>query len=257
MSKRGDKTSMGGTKEDFQTTCWTDILDAKTLDRARRRDVINDLIKRYWKPVYCYLRHRGYSNESAKDLTQGFFHEVVFNRELIQRADQTKGRFRTFLLTSLKNYTADVHDKETAGKRSPKAQVMSLKDGDMPDLLKTHSELEPDQIFHYAWATEILNQVLAEVRDNCYGAQRGKHWQVFYEKVVTPILDNAEAPPLKELCAKYGIENEAKASNMIFAVKSQFRSAMRSHLRPFVQSEADVEDEFRDILEILSGSSPR
>jgi RNA polymerase sigma-70 factor (ECF subfamily) len=84
MSKQSDRTSMGGAETRFQRTCWTDILNAKTLDEPRRREVTNDLIKKYWKPVYCYLRRKGCSNEAAKDLTQGFFHEIVLGRDLIQ-----------------------------------------------------------------------------------------------------------------------------------------------------------------------------
>jgi len=70
---RADKTTMGGSREMFQTTCWTEIISAKTTDQARQKLIINNLLSRYWKPVYCYLRRKGHSNESAKDLTQGFF----------------------------------------------------------------------------------------------------------------------------------------------------------------------------------------
>ena len=257
MSKRCDRTSMGGSKERFQTTCWTEILNAKTLDETRRREAVNELIKKYWKPVYCYLRRKGCSNESAKDMTQGFFHEVVLGRELIQQADQAKGRFRTFLLTALDRYATDVYHKETAAKRSPKGKMMPLETSDLTNLLEAQQELRPEQIFHYAWASEILNQVLSSVKKDCCDAGREAYWQVFRAKVVAPIMDNVQAPTLKELCAKYKIEDEAKASNMIAYVKDRFRSAMRRHLRQFVQSDSEVEDEFNEIFRILSKNDAR
>ena len=114
MPRFGDKTTMGGNIQRFYTTCWTKISDIKTSDKAKEQLIINDLLELYWKPVYCYLRHKGNNNEVAKDLTQGFFHEVVINRSLIQQADKAKGKFRTFLLTALDRYTMDVHRKETA-----------------------------------------------------------------------------------------------------------------------------------------------
>ena len=75
--------------------------------------------------MYCYLRRKNYDNERAKDLTQGFFHEVVLNRALIERADQAKGRFRSFLLHALNEYLIDEQRKETAQKRIPKDKLVS------------------------------------------------------------------------------------------------------------------------------------
>ena len=75
---------MGGVEHKFQKTRWSEIHDAKTLDETRRRAAVGCLMQKYWKPVYCYLRQKRYDNESAKDLTQGFFQEIVLGRELVQ-----------------------------------------------------------------------------------------------------------------------------------------------------------------------------
>ena len=77
MSKYSGKTSMGGSKKVFETTHWSEIFDAKTTDDVRRNTIIEILLRRYWKPAYCYIRRKGYDNEHAKDLTQGFFYEIV------------------------------------------------------------------------------------------------------------------------------------------------------------------------------------
>jgi len=102
---------MGGPRGSFQTTQWSQIQGSKTNNQERRKASINNLMGRYWKPVYCYLRYKGYDNEKAKDLTQGFFHEIILGRELIQHANQEKGRFRTFLLTALDCYVRSVYRK--------------------------------------------------------------------------------------------------------------------------------------------------
>ena len=94
-----DQTDMGGTAETFLTTHWS-LIESVQEHQDPDCALIGLLLKRYWKPVYCYVRRRGHANEEAKDLTQGFFHEVVLNRQLIQRADPSKGRFRTFLVLS-------------------------------------------------------------------------------------------------------------------------------------------------------------
>jgi len=243
---------MGGAKGFFETTRWTQIQKAKTHDQQRRQVSVNNLMDRYWKPVYCYLMHKGYSNEDAKDLTQGFFFEIVFGRELIQKADKAKGRFRTFLLTALDRYVTSVYRKQTAKKRLPEHGLAQLNGVAIPDLPIADSKRTPELAFNYTWATNLLDQVLATVKKEYCATGRAAYWEVFQATVVAPILDNAEAPSLAELCEKYGIESEKKASNMTITVKRRFSTALKHHLRQFVHSNSEVEDEFRALVEILS-----
>ena len=107
MADRSARTEMGGQRASFRTTHWSQILSVHTQDEVRQRTVLNELARDYWKPVYCYLRHKGYDNETAKDLVQGFFADVVFDRRLVQRAEPRKGRFRTLLLAALDRYVID------------------------------------------------------------------------------------------------------------------------------------------------------
>lgn len=254
MSKRDKETTIGGAKGSFETTRWTQIQKAKTHDQERQQASVNNLLNRYWKPVYCYLRHKGYNNENAKDLTQGFFHEIVLGRELIQQADQTKGRFRTFLLTALDRYVTSIYRKETAKKRLPEHGLAQLENADLPGLQLGESKATPELAFHYSWATSLLDEVLAKVRDEYCSTGRATYWEVFHATVVAPIFDNTEAPSLTELCDKYDIVSEKKASNMSITVKRRFATTLRNHLRQFVESDSEVDDEFRALVEILSES---
>lgn len=243
---------MGGNRGSFETTRWTQIQAAKTHDLEHRRESVNTLLTRYWKPVYCYLRRKGYNNADAKDLTQGFFHEIVLGRELLQRADQTKGRFRTFLLTALDRYATSVHRKDTAKKRLPKQGLVLLDSGGLPDLPIPESKTTPELAFHYVWATNLLDHVLAKIRDEYCSTDRATHWDVFQAKVLRPIFENAESPSLTELCAECGIENERKASNMVVTVKRRFASVLKRHLQQFVHSDSEVEEEIKELVEIFS-----
>jgi len=125
MAGYHDQTNMGGTKEVFLTTHWSLIEEVKSTG-GRDPSPIDLLLKIYWKPVYCYLRHKGYGNEQAKDLTQGFFHEVVLKRDLVQRAERCKGRFRSFLLHALNQYLTNVQIAEVAKKRIPADKLVPL-----------------------------------------------------------------------------------------------------------------------------------
>ena len=117
-----DETDIGGERNIFLTTHWS-LIENVGDEGERDRALIALLLENYWKPVYCYLRHKGYGNEDAKDLTQGFFHEVVLDRNLVQRADPAKGRFRSFLLHALNQYLINELDKRIAKKRVPHGET--------------------------------------------------------------------------------------------------------------------------------------
>jgi RNA polymerase sigma-70 factor (ECF subfamily) len=252
MPKYDNKTTMGGKVERFHTTCWTKIADIKTSDKHKEQLIINELLVLYWKPVYCYLRHKGNNNEVAKDLTQGFFHEVVIGHSLIQQADKAKGKFRTFLLTALDRYVRDVHKKETAGKRMPTEKVFSLEEFDIPEISANIPDLTAEQGFHYAWITDLLDQVFSEVEQECIKTQKEIHWQVFSARVLDPIIHNKKASSLSDMCAKLGIDNESSASNMVITVKRRLRKALERKLAKLSESGKAVEEEINELLKIFS-----
>jgi RNA polymerase sigma-70 factor (ECF subfamily) len=250
-----DKTTMGGKAERFHTTCWTRIADIKTSDKHKEQLIINELLALYWKPVYCYLRHKGNNNEVAKDLTQGFFHEVVIGRSLIQQADKTKGKFRTFLLTALDRYARDVHQKETAGKRMPSGDIFSLEEFDTPEIPANIPDLTAEQGFHYAWITDLLDQVFSEVEQECLNTQKEIHWKVFSARVLDPIIHSKKASSLSDICAKLVIDNESIASNMVITVKRRLRKALERKLAKLSESGKDVEEEINELLKIFSANT--
>lgn len=249
--KSDEYTSIGGTRGSFQTTHWTAIERIRSDDDIRNRALVGDLLRTYWKPVYCYLRHRGYDNEQAKDLTQGFFHEVVLGRELIQRADQTKGRFRTLLLRALDRYLVSAHRKGTARKRIPRDRLISLEDSTFHKLPEAVGNLNSEEVFHYTWVCELLDRMLGEVETECRQRGMAIHWDLFHDRVLHPIVTCTEPPPLEELCRKYGVD-ATKASNMIFAVKRRFQAAAKRLLRQSVASEAKISEEMLELMKFLA-----
>jgi len=247
-----ENTSMGGGGDAFLTTQWSVVDKIREGDHADRHDLINGLLKKYWKPVYCFLRRKGYDNEKAKDLTQGFFQEVVLTRGLIERADQGRGRFRTFLLSALEQYLARVHRKETAQKRVPREKLVRLDQIDPADLPEPVSGLTAEESFSYAWVSDLLDTMLAEVEAKCHSEGKTLHWQVFHDRVLRPIMENVPAPSLQEICDRYGVDSASKASNMIVTVNRRFRAALKQHLRRAVASSADVEEELNELMRMFS-----
>jgi len=194
MTRRSDNTTIGGENEDFRTTQWPQIFSVTGADEQKKKLLLDNLLQRYWKPVYCYLRRKGHANDRAKDLTQGFFCDVVLNGSLLRRADRSKGRFRGFLLAALECYLADQQRHRTAKCRLPPGVLMSLDADALAELPAVTADLGPAETFHYAWATEILDEALRQVEEQCLRTGKDVHWRLFQEKVLHPIRDGAPGP---------------------------------------------------------------
>jgi DNA-directed RNA polymerase specialized sigma24 family protein len=252
-----DDTDMGGTAEVFLTTHWS-LIEGVQKHQDPGQALIGSLLRRYWKPVYCYLRRAGYGNEKAKDLTQGFFHEVVLSRHLIERADPSKGRFRTFLLNALKQYVIDMSRRESTQANIPPEKLIPLEIARLPVLPQTVSQWSPEACFNYAWKSAILDETTATVEEDCLRAGQQMHWQVFRDHLLHPILEGREPSSLKELRERYGLASEKTASNMIITVKRRFQRVLGRHLRSTVSTDAEANEELRDILETWHfGAQPR
>jgi len=250
MMKYHDRTDMGGAGETFLTTHWS-LVEGVKKHVDKDRVLIGLLLERYWKPVYCYLRRKGYDNESAKDLTQDFFHEVVLGRSLIDRADPSKGRFRSFLLHALNQYLIDQKRKESAHKRIPAAKLVPLDVICPPVLPQNISELAPEQCFDYAWKTDLLERALNELKQWYFGREMETHWFLFRDRLLQPSLKGLEAPPFSTLCEQYEIEDETKASNILGTVKRKFQSILTKHVRLTVLSGEVAETEMEEMFRFL------
>lgn len=256
MSGRRDRTMMGGVNEAFLSTQWTQLLTPRESDDERRA-LFDDLIRRYWKPIYCGLRRKGHDNETAKDLVQGFFLEIVFGRDLVAHADCTRGRFRTFLLTALDHYVTDVYRFQGARKRMPVGGLGSFDADHGESAFAATDGATPGAAFEYAWAEALLGRVMRDLETEYVEGGKAAHWRLFQARVVRPILDGTPPPALSELMAPLGISDEQKASNMIATAKRRFQSILRQHVRQSVDSEDEVDAEIADLMQVLSTGRAR
>ena len=246
-----DQTSMGGMQETFLTTHWSLIEDIQSgMDKDKA--LIGLLLNRYWKPVYCYLRRKGYDNEQSKDLTQSFFHEIVLNRDFIVRLDKAEGRFRSYLLHALNQFLIDKQRIQSAQKRIPGEKLIPLDIVEPPELPQAATKLGLEDFFNYVWKTELLDRTLSQVQACYFDQGMETHWYAFNDRVVQPILQGTEPPSLREICAKHNIGDEIKASNMIVTVKRRFQTLLKKNLRSTVISENDLKDEFKEIFIFFS-----
>lgn len=236
----------------FRTTQWSHIVASRTGEVGPRRQAEAVVLAQYWRPVYSYLLRKGHNRDEARDLTQGFFMEVVLRRRLLSKAEPAKGKFRTYLLTALDRYVVDMYRKQSAACRSPGEALLSLDGKEDADPFEPVDTSTPEQAFHHAWAATLVSEVLADVRAACEQAGQQAHWRVFETRFLKPILEGVEPPSQESLCEEIGIDTVKQVSNMAITVKRRFAASMRAKVRPWVGDDQAAEQEIRELMEILS-----
>src|SRR5215208_6485991 len=188
----GDRRSMQtlAGPSDFPTTRWTLVVAAGDPQRTEARSALAVLCEAYWYPLYAYVRRRGYPADQAQDLTQEFFVRVLDGRYL-DRADADKGRFRAFILTSLKFFLADEADRHRAQKRGG-GNVLSLEISSGEERYQrdpAHNET-PERIFERRWAHSVLDRVIDRLRAEFVQHGRVDH----FNRLKVFLLDQGETP---------------------------------------------------------------
>ncbi len=238
VSMESFDTETRGRGVDLPQTDWTRI--GNPLLRAA---VLRELCEKYWKPLYAYLRCRGFSNDLAKDLVQGFFTDKILGREFLDKADRSRGRFRSFLLVAIRNYAASVRAKDN---------WTCIIDYDVTAEHGTDAEAE----FVRVWAEDVLEGVLRELEDECRLRGKNTHWKVFREWLVECRTEE-HRDRMANLCARYGVPDEATAYNMVSNLKKRFRVILRRHLIDQAGCEEDPDEEIRAFIAVFSKPAAR
>ena len=168
-----------GEPREFVTTRWSLILSAANGEEQKARDALAELCRTYWRPIFSFVRARGYSVEDAQDLTQDFFVTILRNNWL-QHADRNRGRFRSLLLRSLQNFLINAAEKTHALKRGGGVEFISWDDwmAEAPSQLsitvQVLDSLPPERIFDLTWATTVVEHAFQRLREEC--DSKGKLW---------------------------------------------------------------------------------
>jgi len=245
-----DGTTMGGKGRSFPSTHWS-LIDAVRDPRSEEHNAaLGQLIELYWKPTYCWLRRYGYTDADAKDLVQEFF-LLELQKGKFKRADSARGRFRTFLLTCLKNFVANFERNKKAKGRQPSKPVLTI------DKLKTDDitiELvdkgTPEESFNRAWVEELLSRVLKILEKECFETGKEAHFQLFQQRIIEPILQSQEQPPIKDLAGKMGL-TEKQACNYVITARRAYQRLLREEVRMYASSDEEVTQEIKDLFSLL------
>lgn len=239
-------TLMGRTQ--FPTTQWTLVVAAADPNGKETRSALASLCENYWYPLYAYLRRRGYSGDQAQDLTQEFFTRVLEGRYL-DRADQGKGRFRSFILTSLKFFVADEQDRHRALKRGGGMLVpFEFSSGEERYQREPAHAETPERIFERRWALSVIDRVVEKLRDEFTRHGRPEH----FDRLKVFLLGDAEAP--YALLAREMKTSEGALKVAVHRLRKRYRELFRREIADTVADPAEVESELRYLAAILSRS---
>jgi len=230
----------------FPTTRWTMVIAAGDPHRKEARSALVSLCENYWYPLYAYLRRRGYPADQAQDLTQEFFIGVLEGRYL-DRADPAKGRFRAFILTSLKFFVADEKDRQRAHKRGGGAVVpLEFSSGEEHYQREPAHDETPERIFERRWALSVLDRVVEKLRHEFVQHGRAEH----FERLKVFLLGQSDAP--YAALAREMNTSEGAVKVAIHRLRKRYRELFRQEIADTVADPAEVDSELRFLAAVLT-----
>jgi RNA polymerase sigma factor (sigma-70 family) len=230
----------------FPTTRWTLVVAAGDRQRKEASSAMVSLCENYWYPLYAYLRRRGYPADEAQDLTQEFFIRVLEGRYL-DRADPEKGRFRSFILTSLKFFVADEEDRDRAQKRGGGAVVsLEFSLGEERYQREPAHDETPERIFERRWALSVLDRVVEKLRNEFVQHGRPEH----FDRLKVFLLGQSDAP--YAALAREMNTSEGALKVAIHRLRKRYRELFRQEIADTVADPAEVESELRYLAAALT-----
>jgi RNA polymerase sigma factor (sigma-70 family) len=249
--------SIEGQSEPFAPTQWSVVLAAgrSQANPELARSALAQLCQTYWAPLYTFVRSRGHAVHDAQDLTQGFFAHLI-EQKIYARADRAKGKFRSFLLASLKNFLGHAYDREKTFKRGGLLEFVPLDDQRAEaaeSLFQTHGgsgeENADDRMFERSWAESLVNAGLERLKEDY--RREGK--TELFEKLQVFLTAGAEPlPTYDQLADRLGIPASTLRSH-VTRLRSHYREALRAEVRRTVATESEVDAELRELLRVLTG----
>lgn len=230
----------------FVTTHWSVVLAAGEADGAGALSALEELCRTYWFPLYAYVRRGGHQPEEAQDLTQEFFLRLI-EKQSLRLADSTRGKFRSFLLTSLKHFLINEWEKARTAKRggAQSFQPVAWEEAESRYLAEPSRDLTPDQLFEKRWAAALVERAQHRLREE-YGAA---------DKL--PLFEQLQQHVWGDGAAGYADSaarlNTTEGALRIAAhrMKERFRILLREEVAHTAASSDEIDAELRYLVSVL------
>jgi RNA polymerase sigma factor (sigma-70 family) len=220
-------------------------------DPTVARAALAELCQTYWAPLYGFVRGRGYSMHDAQDLTQSFFAYLI-EHKIYARVDRQKGRFRSFLLASLKNFLADVSDRERTLKRGGGQNLLPLHEEQIKEaesVFQNHRTASNEElIFDRSWAEALVTAGLERLSADYKSEAKEK---LFNELRIFLAGSTGPPPAYSDLADRLGM-TESTLRSHVTRLRARYREMLRAEVRQTVDTEAEVDEELHELLRVLT-----
>jgi len=233
----------------FATTHWSVVIAAGKGSDITARQALATLCEDYWYPLYAYTRRRGYQPAEAQDLTQGFFLHLL-EKGALQAAVPTRGRFRSFLLSSLHHYISNQWRHDQTQKQGGGCRILSLdlEDGERRYHLEPADEMTPEKIYERRWAMTLLNKAVEALRDRY---ARSDKLQIF-DALKVYLGGQDHTIPYLDLAQQLGT-TEGAVKVAVHRLRQRCRDCLRRTIAQTVAGEEEIDEELRCLLQAIQG----
>ena len=232
----------------FATTQWSQVLAAKGSGDTRARRALEELCSAYWYPLYAYVRHQGYGPDEAADLTQGYFAELL-GKEFLKQVDPSKGRFRSFLLASLRHFVSRQRQKAGAHKRGGGVETLSIdtKDAETRFQVESLEDLTPERLFERRWAMTVLERAMAALEREA--SELGN--EVQFERFKPYLTGQEPHLPYRQVAVDLSM-SEGAVKMAVYRLRRRYAANLRAEIEQTVADPAEVDQEVRHLLACVS-----
>jgi RNA polymerase sigma factor (sigma-70 family) len=232
----------------FATTRWSQVIAAGRAQTTASRDALAGLCEAYWYPLYAYVRRWGHDPDEAQDLTQEFFARLL-EKHYLRDADPSRGRFRSFLLASLKHFLSNERDKAAAVKRGGRTSIVALEIETAEGMyqLEPPDADTPERVFERRWALMLLERTLARLRDEFTAGGR----RDFFARLEGYLTGERETVPYAQLADELGM-TEGAIKVAVHRLRKRFGALLREEIGDTVSDPGQIDDEVRELFKILT-----
>jgi RNA polymerase sigma-70 factor (ECF subfamily) len=233
---------------EFASTRWSVVLAAGDLSTPAAKEALTQLCQDYWYPLYVYVRRRTGDLHESQDLIQEFFTRLL-ERNVLAAADPQRGRFRAFLLTSLRNFLANEWAKARAEKRKPgsAARPLDFESGERRYRREPADHLTPERLYEQHWAETLLDRVIDRLRDEYVRSGKTAH----FEQLRGFLTGKNPDVSYREASGALGI-SEGAAMVMAHRMRRRFRDLLRGEIAQTVSDPGSIDDEIAHLFAALA-----
>ena len=232
----------------FATTQWSVVLKARDGPAPEAREALAELCETYWYPIYAFVQRSGFDQDEAQDLTQAYF-ACLLEKDFLDSVRPEAGRFRSFLLASLKHFLANEWDKQKAQKRGGHLRRVALTQEGAASLygVELASHLTPEDVFEKKWAQTLFERALGSLQAEW--DKRGKTEQFrLYEGFLT---QNEAEHSYGELATRLA-QSTGATRVAVHRLRRRYAKLLREEIAGTVADPSEIEDELRHVLEVLA-----